>query len=177
MSCDGRDLREEIVAALPRVRRFAFALTGTEADADDLLQTTVERVLRKGAPDGADLARWMFRVCKNIWIDEIRARRVRRVALEREMLGPADFVDGETVVMERARLNRVRVAMAQLPEQQRMALALFAFAGCTYHEAAAILDEPAGTIMSRISRARQALADILEPDDVSGTVEPRSRKG
>jgi RNA polymerase sigma factor (sigma-70 family) len=164
MPSDARGLHERMIAVLPRVRRFAFALTASPADADDLLQATVERVLRKGAPDDADIAKWMFRVCRNIWIDEIRTNRAGLAARERSISGAAAFVDGEAAVADRLTLARVTGAMAQLPENQRIALGLFAFGECSYREAAEITGEPIGTIMSRISRARQSLLGILGPE-------------
>ena len=69
--------RQEFLAELPGLKRFCLSLTGNGADADDLLQSTVERVLERGLPDDAHLARWSFRVCKNLWIDEVRSREVR----------------------------------------------------------------------------------------------------
>ena len=70
-------LRRELLALLPRLRRYAYALTGVRHDADDLLQATLERLLVKGVPEAVEVDKWSFRVCRNMWIDEIRARRVR----------------------------------------------------------------------------------------------------
>ncbi len=69
--------RDVLLAGLGGLRKFCFSLTGNAADADDLLQTTVERVLDKGMPEDAHAAKWAFRVCKNAWIDELRSREVR----------------------------------------------------------------------------------------------------
>ena len=70
--------REALLAELGGLRKFCISLTGTVADGDDLLQATVERVLEKGMPEDAHVAKWAYRVCKNAWIDEIRARDGRR---------------------------------------------------------------------------------------------------
>ena len=70
--------REALMAELGGLRRFCYSLTGNAADADDLLQTTVEKLLHKGMPEDAHAAKWSYRVCKNVWIDELRSRDVRQ---------------------------------------------------------------------------------------------------
>ncbi len=70
--------REAQMAELGGLRRFCYSLTGNNADADDLLQSTVERLLQKGMPEDAHAAKWSYRVCKNVWIDELRSRDVRQ---------------------------------------------------------------------------------------------------
>ena len=65
-------MKAELLELLPALRRYAWSMTHSVHDADDLLQATVERLLRKGVPDGADLTRWAFTVCRNLWIDEYR---------------------------------------------------------------------------------------------------------
>lgn len=154
-------LRREVLAALQPVRRFAYALTGTRADADDLLQATVVRILERGVPDDADTRKWAFRVCKNMWIDELRARQVRRDAAQSADLQPESDLDGERTAIGAVALAEAERAMAALPEDQRAALALVAIEGLSYAEAAEALQTPIGTIMSRISRARAALAIAL----------------
>lgn len=157
-------LRQGIVELLPRLRRFAYSLTGAKADADDLLQTTVERLLERGVPDEVDLARWSFRVCRNIWIDEIRSRKVRLNAVASGKLGGDEALDGEKTAMDKMAFNEVIEAMKRLPDEQRAALALVALEGFSYAEAAEALDAPIGTIMSRIARARAAMVEALKPE-------------
>lgn len=154
-------LRQEILGALQAIRRFAYALTGTRADADDLLQATVVRLLERGVPDDADTRKWAFRVCKNMWIDEMRARKVRRDAAAGADLAPVAGLDGERAAVSAVTLAQTERAIARLPEEQRAALALIAIEGLSYAEAAEALGAPIGTIMSRISRARAALASAL----------------
>jgi len=154
-------LRTELTRVLPEIRRFAFSLTGARADADDLLQATVERVLEKGAPEDADMRKWSYRVAKNIWIDEIRSRRVRMRAVSEGKIDLNDRLDGERVAMGSISLAEVNRAMDGLPDDQRAALSLVAVEGLSYADAAEALDVPIGTVMSRISRARAALADIF----------------
>lgn len=162
MSMNADALRQDIVEALPRLRRFAYSLTGARHDADDLLQATVERLLERGVPKDASVQKWAFRVCKNIWIDEIRARQVRRNAAESGKIGGETATDGERVVMEKVTFAQVNEAMAKLPDEQRAALSLVALEGLSYAEAAETLGAPIGTIMSRIARARRALSEALD---------------
>lgn len=136
------------------MRRFACSLTRNRDDADDLLQSTLARVLERGVPDDADLLRWMFRVCRNLWIDELRSRTVRGVV--GDAAEPA--VDGEAVLLGEVAVREVTDAMAALPEEQRALLSLVAVEGLTYREASEVLEIPIGTVMSRLARARAALA-------------------
>jgi RNA polymerase sigma factor (sigma-70 family) len=154
--------REAMLEALPRVRRFARSLTGNRHDADDLLQNTVERVLDRGVPEQVDVGRWMFRVCKNLWIDELRAHSVRAKAAVSPELAEEPAVSGEAVAFGELELREVDRAMASLPDEQRLVLALVAVEGLTYREAAEVLDAPLGTIMSRLARARASLASRLQ---------------
>ncbi len=160
-------LRKGLTDLLPQLRRFAYSLTGTRADADDLLQATVERLLSRGAPEDADIRKWSFRVCRNLWIDEIRSRRVRSAAVSEGKLEAEERIDGERVALGSISVAEVSRAMAGLPDDQRSALSLVAVEGLSYAEAAEMLDIPIGTVMSRISRARAALAERLAPPALS----------
>ncbi len=153
-----RRLREEILEALPRLRRFARSLAANRHDGDDLMQATVERVLDKGIPDGVEILRWMFKVCRNLWIDELRAAEVRQRAAQRPELAEEPVVSGEDVALGELTLREVEQAMKALPDDHRAVLALVAVEGLSYREAAVVLETPIGTVMSRLARARAALA-------------------
>lgn len=153
--------RAALLDLLPRLKRFCLALTGRDHDADDLLQATVERLLSRGAPPDADLAKWSFRVCKNIWIDEIRSRKVRQ-ATPIDDAPDVNPVDGERTALAQLSFNQVRGALEDLPDEQRLAISLVALEGYSYKEAAEIMGAPIGTVMSRLSRARTALANMFE---------------
>lgn len=157
--------REALMAELGGLRRFCYSLTGSAADADDLLQTTVEKLLQKGMPEDAHTAKWSYRVCKNVWLDELRSRKVR----QRYPATVADEVERspstEDVAEGERELAAVSAAMEQLPTEQRLALTLVAVEGKTYAEAAEILEVPTGTIMSRIARARKNLLQTYSPYD------------
>ncbi|GAA0564989.1 RNA polymerase sigma factor [Rheinheimera aquimaris] len=151
----------ELTLLLPALRRFAYSLTGNMADADDLLQSTVVKLL--DSPPAADvpLLQWSFRVCRNLWIDDYRAKKVRQhTALDEaaELSGE----DGEQVAINEITLTEVNQAMNNLPGEQREVLSLVAVQGMSYSEAAGVLAIPQGTIMSRLARARVAMVDALK---------------
>ena len=149
---------DELVAALPRLRRFARALAGNREEADDLLQSGCERALAKQHQwqPGTRFDSWMFRILQTIWCDRMRARRTDSAPLGEAVLAVAVGDDGRAVD-DRIMLARTRVAMARLPTDQRVALALVSVEGLSYAEAARVLQVPMGTVMSRLSRARQRL--------------------
>jgi RNA polymerase sigma-70 factor (ECF subfamily) len=151
-------LREAILEALPRLRRFARSLARNRYDGDDLMQGTVERVLASGVPEDVDVLRWMFKVCKNLWIDQLRSHEVKK-----RSASPLDEIEepsvsGEAIVLGELTLRDVERALAALPEEQRAVLSLVAIEGLSYREAADVLETPIGTVMSRVARARAALA-------------------
>lgn len=159
------DFEAELLEQLPRLRRFCFSLTGTQHDADDLLQGTVEKLLVKPPPDGVDLTKWMYRVCKNFWIDEIRSRKVRSASSLDESGADAP-TGGESETLTRLTFAQVNEAMGTLPLEQRVVMSLVAVEGRSYKEAADILDLPVGTVMSRLSRARASLSAKFEKSEV-----------
>lgn len=153
-------LKRAIAEHLEPLRRFSAALTGTAADGDDLAQGTVEKLLEKGVPHDATFAAWMYRVCRNLWIDQVR-KDARMTTpgphdLERRMDNP----DGEREVMTMMRIGEIETAMQQLEAGQREVLALVAIEEFSYREAAEILDIPIGTVMSRVARARKRLQEL-----------------
>ena len=158
--------REILLAELGGLRKFCLSLTGNAADADDLLQTTVEKILDKGMPEDAHAAKWAYRTCKNAWIDEIRSREVRqKYPRQAGQEDPDTAPSAETVASDESEVAAVSAALDNLPEEQRLALTLVAVDGKTYAEAAEILEVPVGTIMSRIARARRSLMVTYAPDD------------
>ena len=153
--------RAALLAALPRLRRFARSLTGNRQDGDDLMQNTVERALQRGWPEGVEPLAWLFEVCKNLWIDELRARSVRVKAAQTRELDEEPSISGEDVAIAELGLREVEHALGALPAEQRAVLALVAVEGRSYREAADVLETPIGTVMSRLARARAALAERL----------------
>jgi len=158
-------LERAIVDLLPRLRRFARVLSRDVNDADDLVQLTVERALvhRGQWRPGTRLDSWMFRIMKNAWIDEARARSRRAAVLSPEEEGARVGVDGAAAMHARLEAQAVEGAMARLPEDQRLAVALVLVEGLSYKEAAEVLEVPQGTLTSRLGRGRAALlADLQE---------------
>ncbi|MBA6342754.1 RNA polymerase sigma factor [Colwellia sp. MB02u-10] len=149
---------------LPMLRRFAYSLTGNAADADDLVQITLEKILKKGVPDEVDVNKWAFKVCRNVWIDEYRARKVRQNAVLKPELQEPQSVNEQQVFDSKEMLAQVNVAMNTLPDEQRAILSLVAVQGMSYKEVASSMEIPVGTVMSRLSRARCALLDMIKPD-------------
>ena len=164
------DIRQEMVALLPRLRRFAYAQTGSLEVADDLVQAACERALARldQFTPGSRLDSWMFRIIATTWIDRMRhAGRRRQVDAKVIELMPFDARIHEQAEA-RADLAIVREEVARLPEEQRVVLALVAIDGQSYREAAETLGVPIGTIMSRLSRARRRLVDALEASGHDG---------
>ncbi|MGQ4277511.1 RNA polymerase sigma factor [Pseudidiomarina sp. E22-M8] len=162
-------MKEQIRELLPALRRFALSLTGNLADADDLLQSTVERLLSKPIPDNTELAAWAFKICRNLWIDQHRAAKVRQDATAKPELQAGATFDNEAQVTTLLNLREVERAIQRLPEEQRVVLSLIAIQGLSYKEAAAILGLPSGTIMSRLARARAKLTNEFNLDS-SGAI-------
>jgi len=153
----------QLKSMLPVLRRFAYSLTGSMADADDLLQNTVEKSLSKPIPEDVELLAWSYRVCRNLWIDEYRANKVRQAAVHKPELQQTD-IDATSQITADITLKQVESAMATLPDDQREVLSLVAVQGMSYQDTATVLSVPSGTVMSRLARARTKLAQILNLD-------------
>jgi RNA polymerase sigma-70 factor, ECF subfamily len=157
------DFRSRLTDLIPRLRRFAIALTGDLDQADDLVQDTCARALsrRDQWQEGTRLDSWMYRIAQNLWLDQMRAKKTRgtHVPLELDDISGAD---GRAVVENRLSLAAVSAAMAKLPEDQRLLVALVCIDGVSYKQAAEITGVPIGTVMSRLARARRQLHAVLE---------------
>src|SRR5918912_4505193 len=154
---------DQLIAVLPRLRRFARGLTGSATEADDLVQAACERALSRvhQFQEGTRFDSWMFRIVQTIWIDQLRARDVRKEdgELPEERLGSDAPVRR---IEARLALSEVRHAIEHLPPDQRTTLMLVTVEGLSYKEAAEVAGVPVGTIMSRLARARIALQQHLE---------------
>lgn len=165
MSID--DPRAELVSLLPRLRRFAYGLTGNAQAADDLVQAGCLKAIERWHQwqPGTSLASWMFRILQTTWVDDYRARQRHQTAADSEALDALAGEDGRIVVEARSDARVVRKAIAQLPEEQRMVLMMITIDGLSYREAAQALGVPVGTVMSRLARARGKLADTIGVGD------------
>ncbi|HEX3701413.1 MAG TPA: sigma-70 family RNA polymerase sigma factor [Phenylobacterium sp.] len=159
-------LHRQIVDLLPRLRRLARVLSRDPADADDLVQATVERALihREQWRPGTRLDSWMFRIMKNAWIDESRSRSRRGRVFAPEEQGETVGSDGAAAMDARLIAADISRAMARLPDEQRLAVALVLVEGLSYKEAADVLEVPQGTLTSRLVRGRMALLADLQGD-------------
>jgi RNA polymerase sigma-70 factor (ECF subfamily) len=145
-----------IVAEIPSLRRYARALTGDAATADDLVQDCLERALSRRHLwlQRGSMRAWLFTILHNVNANRVRdaSRRPRLVPLENghdaSVLPTQDHA---------VRLRQFAEALAQLPEEQRAVLLLVGLEEMTYAESAKILGVPIGTVMSRLSRARERL--------------------
>lgn len=155
----------QIVALLPRLRRFALSLTGDRTDADDLVQDTVERALKNLSrwEPGTRLDSWMYRIAQNLFIDGLRKRRHYKPAPIEDLDAISSF-DGQSAAEANLMLASTVAAMQEIPEDQRLAISLVLVEGFGYQEAADILSVPIGTLTSRLARGREALARRLYPE-------------
>ncbi len=150
----------QLLASIPRLRRYARALTGDRSRADDLVQDTLERGWNKLAlwQRGTDMRAWLFGIMHNVHVDQVRKPTLATEELDEHTLVP-HMPHSPTAGLE---LRDMESALRQLPADQREVLLLVALEGLTYDEVAAVLHLPTGTVMSRLSRARERLRAIAE---------------
>lgn len=153
-----------MLALLPRLRRFAYGLTGSIDDGDDLVQATCERAIR-GIDTwqvGTRLDSWMYRIARNLFLNQVRDRKVRGQHLEIADLDRHASQDGAREMDAHLTLGAVRRLVGRLPEEQRSVLMLVCVEGLSYKEVAEILDLPMGTVTSRLARARLSLKALMD---------------
>lgn len=162
-----------MVALLPRLRRFAWGLSGSREEADELVQAACERAISRihQWQPGSRLDSWMFRIIQTIRTDRLRSERVRR-RQQQDGIDPDlhEHVAGPRHLEAHLTLSKVRDAMERLPEEQKTVLLLVCVEGHTYKEASETLGIPMGTVTSRLTRARAALEKILYSD--AGVLSP-----
>ncbi|WP_416772553.1 RNA polymerase sigma factor [Pseudomonas sp. RHF3.3-3] len=159
------DLDEQLRELIPRMRRFAVSLTGNPSSADDLVQASLERALSswgRKRPDG-DLRAWLFSILYRQFLDA--HRRQRRYARMLEFFTGRD--DSEPSAERTVMAQSTLASFERLPVEQRALLLWVSVEGLSYKEVAEILDVPLGTVMSRLSRARQALRQLSDGEIAS----------
>lgn len=149
---------QRMLELIPRLRRYARALVGDRAAADDLLQDTLERAWSKLHlfRAGTDLRAWLFTVMHNVHVNQLRGARAM-APLDADRPEPAQRV-GQIDTLFMRDLER---ALARLPVEQREVLLLVALEDMSYEEAARTLGVPVGTVMSRLARAREKLRGMM----------------
>jgi len=159
---DATGFQAELLASLPRLRRFALSLCRHPSDADDLVQMTCERAINNAEKWDATqpLLPWLYTMARNLWTSEMRKMKVRQgegTVPAEEATELVSHVGGE----EATRAGQVLAQVMALPEGLASVLLLVSVEGHSYAEAAAILDIPQGTVMSRMSTARSRLKAAL----------------
>jgi RNA polymerase sigma-70 factor (ECF subfamily) len=156
------DFAEQVAQHIPRLRRYARALTHDPAWADDLMQDTLERALQRRWQFRFDrsLTSWLFTILYRLFLNEV-ARRNAAAGEESDVPEPAVMPDMPAQIdMQRA--------LARLTPEHRAVIVLIGLEQLSYNEAAAVLDVPVGTVMSRLSRARMQLRAFLSGEPVAG---------
>ncbi len=160
------DFTRELAAQIPRLRRYARGLTHDPHWADDLVQDTMERALSRSwrFRAGSNLRAWLFTMLYRLYLNDVARERRSAQSVPEEVASihpePGDMLDMQN-------------AMARLPPEQRVVLLLVGLEQLSYAEAAAILEVPTGTVMSRLSRARERLRQLLAGE---AGAEPESGK-
>jgi RNA polymerase sigma-70 factor, ECF subfamily len=163
---DARDLpHPDLVAAIPRLRRYARVLTGDAARADDLVQDTLARAWEKRRlwRIGSDLRAWLFTIMHNVHINQLAlARRdAANVSLDADPGNASWQLPVRGNQLDRVELQEIVEQIGRLPIEQREVLLLAAVEELRYEEIASMLSIPIGTVMSRLSRARDKLRRLL----------------
>lgn len=146
---------------IPRLRRYARALTGDRVVADDLVQDTLERAWSKLHlwRRGSDLRAWLFTVMHNVYVNQLRSRAAHpAVSLDESELNIVD----RAAQTDRLEIHDLDVAIRKLPDEQREVLLLVALEQLSYEQTARTLGIPIGTVMSRLSRARERLRRLMD---------------
>lgn len=149
-----------IIAELPRLRRYARAMLGDRAAADDLVQDTLERAWSRFAQwrAGSDLRAWLFGIMHNLRVDQLRRGSLPTHSLDDD----ACEVPTRPTQSDRLEVIDLESALRQLPDDQREVLLLVGLEEMSYAEISAALGVPIGTVMSRLSRGRERLRQIME---------------
>jgi RNA polymerase sigma-70 factor (ECF subfamily) len=161
------DIAGLLESEIPRLRRYARALTRDLASADDLVQSCLVRAIAKQHlwQEGTDLRAWLFTILHNQYVNEVR-RSVRE-----GMAVPVEDMASALPIKENAlaslQLRDLRRAMDRLPEEQRQAILLVGLEGMSYEQVALILNIPLGTVRSRLSRGREALRVLMDRNSFS----------
>lgn len=160
MHADGQRLLD----CIPRLRRYARALLGSHADADDLVQDTVARGWDKLASwrGGSDMRAWLFGIMHNLHIDRLRSQPPPAEALDESLTASLSDPPATPAADGRLLLRDLDAALRLLPPEQREVLLLVALEEMRYEDVAAVLGIPAGTVMSRLSRGRERLRLLME---------------
>ena len=163
MAASETEFRRMLVEALPRLRRYARALARDADAGDDLAQSAAAHALKQHALYAPEqrFDVWLFRLTRNLWIDQTRRRKARPEIADSDAVAGAAQPHAAGEMERRLLVARAMTAFAALPDNLRDTAALVLIEGFTYQEAAALQGVPIGTVMSRVSRARAAIARFV----------------
>ncbi|MCI3206698.1 MULTISPECIES: sigma-70 family RNA polymerase sigma factor [Pandoraea] len=168
------DIRDQLYDHVPRLRRYARALTGNPELADDLVQDTLERALSRHTmfEAGTDARAWLFTIMHNLFLNQQRRAPAQAAHVS---LDETDIAEREVAVpVDPARRLEIRdldEALRHLPAEQRAIVLLVGLEDMSYADVAASLQVPIGTVMSRLSRGRQRLRDLMSGISPSGGIQ------
>lgn len=160
-----KKFENQLVEYIPRLRRYARALSHNPYAADDLVQDTLERALNKRLLWRRDsrLRPWLFTIMHNLFINQVRRHGATPQMLELD----ENLLDGTESPESTLYAQQLQLSINQLPDDQKEVFLLVSLEGFSYEEVAAIMDIPLGTIMSRLSRAREKLRKKISTHDKS----------
>ena len=159
------DFARQLEAELPRLRRYARALTRDVTRADDLVQSCLTRAVAKQHlwQPGTDLRAWLFTILHNQHVNDVRRSVREGINVAVEDVAPMLTVQSNAVAV--LQLRDLEAAMAKLPLEQRQVILLVGMEGMRYEEVAEILNVPVGTVRSRLSRGRDQLRRLMDMAD------------
>jgi RNA polymerase sigma-70 factor, ECF subfamily len=171
-----RPFTNALVTQLPALRRYAMALAGNAALADDLVQDCIERALGQESQlrEHARMAGWLRRILYHLYIDEIR--RGRRRGREQDIADMADHLELSAPAPDNSAAQEFTLAVNRLTAEHRQILLLVSVEELSYREIAEELDIPLGTVMSRLARARERLREMLENNSAEIISLPERKK-
>lgn len=155
---------EKMVGCLSGLRRYAFSLLGSQAAADDLVQDTYDRAWSRieSWSGESDIRPWLFSIMHNLHVDQLRKPRLDVVSMDEDEEAETYEIPVRSTQTDHLELRDLELALSRLPEKHRQVLILIALEDMSYAEAAEVLRWPIGSVMSRLSRAREQLRHELE---------------
>jgi RNA polymerase sigma-70 factor (ECF subfamily) len=176
-----KQFRQHLLAAIPKLRAFALSLAAHADYADDLVQETLMKAWnhQNSFQEGTNIKAWLFTILRNEYFSQLRKRRREVEDADGDYAGSVVTPGGQESQLDMADL---RIALQQLPDDQREAVVLVGASGFSYQEVAEICHVPVGTVKSRVNRARTKLALLLGngsslADGETGKGERRSPSG
>jgi RNA polymerase sigma-70 factor (ECF subfamily) len=159
------DFARQLEAEIPRLRRYARALTRDVSRADDLVQSCLTRAVAKQHlwQPGTDLRAWLFTILHNQHVNDVRRSVREGVNVAVEEMAPVLTIQSNAIDV--LQLRDLEAAIAKLPQEQRQVILLVGLEGMRYEEVALILGVPVGTVRSRLSRGRDQLRRLMDMGD------------